>query len=58
MLIALSFASPRRRCVSFRHKHLKGNDILRPGETPDILATILCNPAKRPHHPFWQIRGI
>jgi hypothetical protein len=29
-----------------------------PVETTDILATILCNPAKPPHHAFWKIRGI
>jgi hypothetical protein len=27
-------------------------------ETPYILATILCNPAKPPPDAFWKIRGI
>jgi hypothetical protein len=29
-----------------------------PVETPDILATILCNPAKPSHCAFWKNRGI
>jgi len=43
---------------SFSNKRLKGNDILRLVEMLRTLAPILCNPAKRPHHAFSQIRGI
>jgi len=43
---------------SFCHKRLKGNDILRQVETPHALASILCNPANRPHHAISQIGGI
>jgi hypothetical protein len=58
MLIALSFASPRRRCVSFCHKHLKGNDILRLVETPTSLRRFYAIRPSRRTTPFGKIRGI
>jgi hypothetical protein len=43
---------------SFSHKRLKGNDILEFVEMLRTRASILCNPAKRPHDPIAQIGGI
>jgi len=43
---------------SFSHKRLKGNGILRLVGMLRTLASILCNPAKRPHHAISQIGGI